>query len=64
MGSGLLLGNDDGIKIPPGSALPVGNGFKWFQCTVHEIWIFKEKCVFILYFLVLIKAGKGLNSTQ
>ncbi len=26
-GGGQLLGNDDGIKIPPGSALPVGNGF-------------------------------------
>ncbi len=28
---------------------------------VHKIWIFKEKHVFILYYFVLIKAGKGLS---
>ena len=31
---------------------------------VHKIWIFKEKHVFILYYFVLIKAGKGLNMSQ
>ncbi len=28
---------------------------------VHKIWIFKEKHVLILYYFVLIKAGKGLT---
>ncbi len=31
---------------------------------VHEIWIFKDKCALILYFVVLIKTGKGLIHTQ
>ena len=31
---GQLLGNDDGVKISLGSALPVG---KSFQCMVHDI---------------------------
>ena len=31
---------------------------------VHKIWIFKEKHVFILYYFVLIKAGKGLIARQ
>ncbi len=31
-GGGQLLGNDDGVKIPLGSALPVGNIYKvWFM---------------------------------
>ena len=30
---------------------------------VHKIWIFKEKHVLILYYFVLIKAGKGLTTT-
>ena len=51
-----MLGNDDDVMV---SGLPVGNSYESFQCMVHEIWIFKEKRVFILYFLVLIKARKG-----
>ncbi len=58
MGGGQLLGNNDDVMVPPGSGLPVGNSCKWFQCIVHEICIFKEKYVFILYFVFLIKAGK------
>ena len=42
---GQLLGNDDGVKIPLVSALPVENSYKSFQCMVHEICIFKENCV-------------------
>ncbi len=49
-GGGQLLGNNDGVKIPLGSALPVGNGYKSFQCMVHDVRIFKEKmylfCIF------------------
>ncbi len=31
-GGGQLLGNDDGVKIPLGSALPVGNSYNvWFM---------------------------------
>ncbi len=51
-----MLGNDDGVNISLGSALPVGNCYKSFQCMVHDI----RKNVFILYFLFLIKTGKGL----
>ncbi len=36
-GGAQLLGNDDGVKIPLGSALPVGNIYKSFQCMVHDI---------------------------
>ncbi len=38
-GGGQLLGirNDDGVKIPLGSALPVGSIYKSFQCMVHDI---------------------------
>ncbi len=42
---GSQLSNADGVKIPLGSGLPVGNGFinVWFhQCMVHEIWILKK----------------------
>ncbi len=31
-GGGQLLGNEDGVKIPLGSGLPVGNSYK---CMVH-----------------------------
>ncbi len=34
---GQLLGNDDGVKISLGSALPVGTSYKSFQCMVHDI---------------------------
>ena len=30
-GGGRLLGNNDGVKIPLGSVLPVGNSYKSFQ---------------------------------
>ncbi len=30
-GGGQLLGNKDGVKIPLGSALPVGNSYKSFH---------------------------------
>ncbi len=51
-----MLGNNDGVKIPLRSGLPVESSYKLIM--VHEIWIFKQ---FILYyFIVLIKAGKGL----
>ena len=36
-GGGQLLGNEDCVKIPLGSALPVGNSYKSFQCMVHDI---------------------------
>ena len=39
-GGGQLLGNEDVVKIPLGSALPVGSSYKSFQC------IFKVYSVF------------------
>ncbi len=36
-GGGQLLGNDDGVRISLGSALPVGNSYKSFQGIVHDI---------------------------
>ena len=50
-GGGQLLGNEDGVKIPLGSALPVGNSYKSFQCMVHDIQIFKENCYLFCIFL-------------
>ena len=46
-----MLGNDDGVKIPLESGLPVGNSYKiiWFMR-------YGQEHVFILYFIV---AGKG-----
>ena len=52
-GGGQLLGNEDGVKIPLGSALPVTNHFNvWFMIYYN----------YVLYFLVLIKTGKGLKA--
>ncbi len=52
-----MLGNDDGVKIPLGSALPVGNIYKSFQCVVHDIYEFlKKNCIYSVF---LIKTGKG-----
>ncbi len=56
-----LLGNEDGVKIPLGSALPVGNSYKSFQCMVHDIHIFKENCYL---FCIFLKRGKGLQMTH
>ncbi len=47
-GGGQLLGNEDGVKIPLGSGLPVGNSYK---CMVHGIQIFKENCYLFCIFL-------------
>ncbi len=66
-----MLDNDDDVMVPPGSGLPVGNSYEWFQCMVHKIWIFKEKHVFILYYILyyifvlyILVLIKGLYKTK
>ncbi len=52
-GGGQLLGNEDGVKILLGSALPVTSHFNVWFMIIRKLF---------LYFLVLIKTGKGLKA--
>ena len=48
-GGGQLLGNEDGVKIPLRSALPVGNSYKSFKCMVHDIIIYEFLKKIVIY---------------